>query len=360
MHTPAPTVSIVVPIYKVERYLEQCIESILAQTYQNIEVILVDDGSPDACPAMCDAYAARDSRVQVIHQENQGAGPARNTGLVAARGEYVIFLDSDDIYLPQMLARMMARAEKHHADVVICRADALEEGGSLRSMPNQLCMEYLRRCGSDVFSPRQELPQHLFQFVCGWPWDKLYRRDFLLLRGLQFQTLEHTEDAYFVYISLVHASRVSVDPTVLVHHRLHRASLSHNIHVNSGCLTDALLAVYNELQRFDTHNTELFISFYNWAMNIAMWHYKQLQGSPAEAFQHDLRYRLEPALHLLEKGMKCYYRRKDWLNYKACVMEGFKFKQWKILGIPLLLREELHGKTSYSLCVGKTIIPLIK
>ena len=155
MTVSPPVVSIVVPIYKVERYLGQCVESILAQTLREIEVILVDDGSPDGCPALCDAYAARDSRVRVIHQENQGAGASRNIGLASARGKYIIFLDSDDIYHPQMLERMVPRAEKYRADVVICLADALEEEtGRTRSMPNQLRRELLKGVDANAFSSR--------------------------------------------------------------------------------------------------------------------------------------------------------------------------------------------------------------
>lgn len=90
--------SVIIPIYKVEQYLRQCIDSVLAQTYTDFEIILVDDGSPDGCPAICDEYADKDSRIKVIHKPNGGLSDARNAGLDAAKGEYVIFLDSDDYY----------------------------------------------------------------------------------------------------------------------------------------------------------------------------------------------------------------------------------------------------------------------
>ena len=90
--------SIIIPIYKVEVYLHQCVDSVLAQSYKNIEVILVDDGSPDSCPRICDEYAAKDERIKVIHKPNGGLSDARNSGLKIANGDYVIFLDSDDYY----------------------------------------------------------------------------------------------------------------------------------------------------------------------------------------------------------------------------------------------------------------------
>ena len=91
-----PLLSIIVPVYKAEKHLDRCVESILSQTYGNIELVLVDDGSPDACPAMCDAWAEKDGRIKVIHKPNGGLSSARNAGLVKASGEYVFFLDSDD------------------------------------------------------------------------------------------------------------------------------------------------------------------------------------------------------------------------------------------------------------------------
>ena len=96
-------ISIIVPIYNVEKYLPGCIDSILKQTYENMEIILVDDGSPDNCPAICDEYEKKDTRIRVIHQKNSGLSGARNTGIDNAQGEYLIFVDSDDTVEPTMV-----------------------------------------------------------------------------------------------------------------------------------------------------------------------------------------------------------------------------------------------------------------
>ena len=97
-------ISVIVPVYKVEPYLDKCISSIVNQTYKNLEIILVDDGSPDNCPAMCDAWAEKDSRIRVLHQRNQGGGAARNAGLDLASGSLIAFVDSDDYIVPDMYA----------------------------------------------------------------------------------------------------------------------------------------------------------------------------------------------------------------------------------------------------------------
>ena len=101
-----PLLSVIVPVYRAEQYLHKCLDSLVGQTYRNLEIILVDDGSPDSCGAICDAYAARDERIRVIHQENSGGSGARNTGLDHARGEFVAFADSDDYLEKDMYAQL--------------------------------------------------------------------------------------------------------------------------------------------------------------------------------------------------------------------------------------------------------------
>ena len=109
-----PLISVIVPVYKVEEYLARCVDSILGQTYRNLEILLVDDGSPDRCGVMCDEYASRDSRIRVIHKENGGLSSARNAAIDAARGEYIGFVDSDDWIEPETYEALldMALAEK--------------------------------------------------------------------------------------------------------------------------------------------------------------------------------------------------------------------------------------------------------
>ena len=116
-----PEISVIVPVYKAEAYLHACIDSILSQTFSGFELILVDDGSPDGCGAICDDYAARDSRVRVIHQENQGQAAARNRALAAAKGEWVCFVDSDDAVHPQMLECLRQAAAGSGAAMSMCR-----------------------------------------------------------------------------------------------------------------------------------------------------------------------------------------------------------------------------------------------
>ena len=124
-----PVISIIVPVYNVEQYLRRCVDSILAQTFTDFECILIDDGSPDNCPAICDEYAERDNRIIVIHQKNAGVSAARNAGLDLARGEWIGFVDSDDWCDPGMYEFLYKNAITNQVDISICGFRSIEKNG---------------------------------------------------------------------------------------------------------------------------------------------------------------------------------------------------------------------------------------
>ena len=122
-----PLISVIVPVYKVEAYLDPCVESIVNQTYRNLEIILVDDGSPDRCPEMCDAWAAKDSRIKVVHKKNGGASDARNAGLDVFLGDYVTFIDADDLVASDMVEVLFKGCVDNGADVSMCALQNFSE-----------------------------------------------------------------------------------------------------------------------------------------------------------------------------------------------------------------------------------------
>ena len=124
-----PLLSIIVPVYKVEKYLSACLDSILVQTYTNFELIVIDDGSPDGCADICESYAARDQRVRVIHQQNAGLAAARNRGLDEAKGELIGFVDSDDTISPDMYSVLYEAMSAGKADICVCNYRCVDEMG---------------------------------------------------------------------------------------------------------------------------------------------------------------------------------------------------------------------------------------
>ncbi len=133
-----PTISVIVPVYKVEPYLRQCVDSILAQTYTDFELILIDDGSPDSCGAICDEYAEQDSRVRVIHQENGGLSAARNAGIDTARGDYLTFIDSDDLIKDIYLEKLLFSLTDSNTDISICGMLSFDDGTEPQEADEQI------------------------------------------------------------------------------------------------------------------------------------------------------------------------------------------------------------------------------
>lgn len=128
-----PEISVIVPVYKVEAYLPRCVESLMSQTYKDFEIILVDDGSPDTCPVMCDAYAKKYSNIHALHKENGGLSDARNAGMTAAKGEYVTFVDSDDYVHPAYL-EMLMQGIRQGADFSVCGFTEVYDGNGIEDL----------------------------------------------------------------------------------------------------------------------------------------------------------------------------------------------------------------------------------
>lgn len=192
-----PQFSFVIPIYKVEQYLDRCMQSVLEQTYSNIEVILVDDGSPDRCPQMCDAYAAQDNRIKVIHKKNGGLSDARNAGIRAATGKYIILLDSDDYVEKDTCEKLMAFVQ-YGCDMIV--ADGRCEGGQF---------QLTHPVETDICSGKAFLKAAMQNYeISMTAWLYIYRREFLLENELEFKVGILHEDEQFTPRAFLAAASV--------------------------------------------------------------------------------------------------------------------------------------------------------
>jgi len=210
-------VSVVVPVYNVAPYLGACVDSVLAQSYSELEVILVNDGSTDASSRMCDGYVGADHRVRVLHQANGGVSDARNAGLRAARGRFVCFVDGDDWAEKDMVECLVRVARNEHADVVIAGfdVDTVDDRGELRNSARRLPLPLAISTGSPANVPAT----HELVDIMGYAWNKLYSRELLERSELLFiQGGSLLEDALFnasVYLS---ATRIVMVDTSVIHY----------------------------------------------------------------------------------------------------------------------------------------------
>lgn len=194
-------ISVIVPVYKVESYLDRCVQSIVDQTYQNLEIILVDDGSPDNCPSMCDAWAAKDQRIKVIHKENGGLSDARNAGMAAASGDLVGFVDSDDRIRADMYQLLRENMQKNHSDIAACGVKMVWEDGTPERMltgEGQIVLDTQEAMRAVIEESRLKQPV----------WYKLYKTE--LIRDIPFPVGKYHEDVFWTYQAVSRANRVSV------------------------------------------------------------------------------------------------------------------------------------------------------
>ena len=176
-----PLVSIIIPVYKVEEYLDRCVESVINQTYTNLEIILVDDGSPDHCPQMCDDWAKKDDRIRVVHQQNKGLSGARNTGIREAMGDWLYFLDSDDYIISGCISLMMKSVENHPDVEMVCSgAKATSKGFESFSFETRELPDY----SNDKNWINRALLQRITLNMTSW--NKMVLRRFILSNNLYF------------------------------------------------------------------------------------------------------------------------------------------------------------------------------
>ena len=199
-------ISVIVPIYKVEQYLDRCVESLIHQTYQNLEIILVDDGSPDQCPAMCDAWAKKDSRIKVIHKKNGGLSDARNAGMEIASGQYMGFVDSDDWVEPDMYRFLYQHMQDTTSDIV--------SGGVRYVWENGFPSRTMTYSGEPLTFTRQEAMASLInETALVVPvWNKLYSRE--VIGYIRFPVGKINEDEFWSWQIIARANRISSVPDV--------------------------------------------------------------------------------------------------------------------------------------------------
>lgn len=200
-------ISVIVPVYNVEQYLEKSIESIIKQTYSNLEIILVDDGSPDNCGNICDELASKDKRIKVIHTENNGVSVARNYGFKNSKGNYIVFLDSDDILEPIMIKRLYDNIIKYNASISTCGYSIVEING----------IEY-QKYGTGkkyIFDRDKTLESYFSETSFGvGVWNKLFRRD--IISNLKFsENLKINEDRLFLFEAILNSNKTIYDDVCL-------------------------------------------------------------------------------------------------------------------------------------------------
>jgi glycosyltransferase involved in cell wall biosynthesis len=205
-------VSIIVPVYGVEKYIGACIESLIAQTYRNLEILLVDDGGKDKSGEICDRYAAQDDRIRVIHKPNGGAASARNAGLDAATGDFVCFVDGDDAVRPDYVKQLLTYVTDRNADIAVCGFCNWCRSGT----------KQVECHNTGEYTGQEYLLRFLRDWSCSLLWNKIYRRE--VIGDIRMKEGHKVDDEFFTYQVVMNCSKVVLFETPLYDYRLRNSS----------------------------------------------------------------------------------------------------------------------------------------
>lgn len=247
-----PKISVIIPVYNVEKYLRQCLDSIVEQTLEDIEIILVDDGSTDSSLKICKEYAQKDNRIKVFEQQNQGAGAARNRGLGLAQGNYLYFMDSDDYINQDALEKLYTKIIKTNSDICICKHKLHDEKTKLlkeaywlpkiKIIPNQETFSY------------KDIPDKILQICFPTPFIKLYKKSFVINNNICFQEIKTCNDVFFCYASLIMANKITFINEYLV---TYRTNQKNSLTANRGHSATCIILAYTKLKEY-LENNQLF------------------------------------------------------------------------------------------------------
>lgn len=274
-------ISVIIPAHNAEQYIGACLDCITGQTLRDIQIICVNDGSTDSTEAVIRSYMEKDGRILVINQENRYAGVARNEGMKAAKGKYMVFWDADDLFEPAALETMYRKMEEDQADICVCDAVRFKDG----SLEVRTDVQYIK----DRFMPEKvpfsirDFPQYIFNFTTDVPWNKMYRREFVKANQIEFEDRIRGNDHYFVLQALAAAERITLVKEQLIRYRMNSSgNLTSNLSASPLCVYEALLHAKETLEKKGVFQNEKAVqSFANRALNSLIYVMERQTGRGA-------------------------------------------------------------------------------
>ena len=329
-----PVITVIIPVYNTEKYLEECIDTVLGQSFSQFELICVEDGSTDGSKEILDAYAMKDSRVKVLSQQNKYAGVARNYGLTKAEGEYIIFLDSDDFFETDMLQNLYDKAKEFNADICVCDAKNYFEASGRFGKPKQY-FDKEKIPKKQPFSYKTN-PDYIFNFTTPAPWNMLYKKSFIVKENLKFQEIKRANDLRFFGTAIIKANAIVTVDKRLVNYRVRESGnlQSQNDETPLG-FYNALLQVREEILEMGIMQ-KIQKSFMNHALSVFTYNMNSLKTAESFKILHEKFFQEAIKLFYIDQ-----YREED--IYSETTLE--RFKKYKSKDIQGLLNEFYNGQS---------------
>ncbi len=316
-------ISVIVPIYKVENYLHRCVDSIINQTYTNLEIILVDDGSPDKCPMICDEYAKKDSRIRVIHKKNGGLSDARNAGLDIATGEYIGFVDSDDYISVHFCKRLMNVMKVSDSDIVECEIKKFKDTDKIGDIQNNK-LDFI------TFNTYEAMENLILNNILSVTvWNKLYKKD--VIEKLRFKVGKTNEDDFYTYLAFDNANKISkLDEELYYYLQREDSIMGKNYKLNR---LDEIEAKYERLKFIEKNYKNLILLAKKDVMFGCLYAYQQLllngQKTDIKKGKAIVNKYIENILFTKEEYMNLDSKNKIWMKLEkkslqvTCILRNF-------------------------------------
>lgn len=297
-------VSVIVPVYNGEQHLRECLDSIVGQTLEDIEIILVDDGSTDGTVEILEEYAKEDNRITILHQQNLYAGVARNAGMKIANGKYLIFWDADDYFQPEALEHMYGIMEEKDAQICVCGVNHISMDTGVLSQK----ATYLRKNlipEEQPFSIREN-PEYILNFATAHPWNKMYQREFVEKSGIKFQATRNGNDLFFTQNLVCMADRI-----VTLHEYLINYRVDQSVSLFGSLAKDPTIPIKNWIttrESLISHGVFPEKSFNNKILTTLVYFLRNMNN--LDAFREAYRFLKEEALEqlgIVEHELEYYY-----------------------------------------------------
>ena len=268
-----PNISIIMPIYNSENFIKESLNSLINQTFKNFEIICVNDGSTDNTLNILNEFKKKDNRIYIITQNNMGAGIARNVGMLKAKGDYLMFLDSDDIFEKKMLEELFITIFVNNVDVVICNSKNFNSENKLFKKNYKISNEKIKNTFSSF-----DIKRDFFNLFIWWPWDKIFKKKFIENLGINFQNLKSTNDLFFIASSVIIAKNISFIDKIFINHRVGIKTSIENSRYKSW---DNFYYALKDLKKFIKKKNlykRFKQDFINYVADFSIWHLETLFG----------------------------------------------------------------------------------
>ena len=346
-----PEVSVVVPAYNVEEYIEQCLKSILKQTFENIEILCIDDGSRDRTVDIIREYMAKDGRIRLLEQEHQYAGAARNAGIDASRGAYLLFWDADDFFEETAVEEMYREIRKEDSDICICNARQYDTRTGTYKMPKYyLNKKYLP---SQIPFSAETVPEYIFNITTNVAWNKMYKKEFVEREGLRFETVQRANDQFFVMLSLAKAKKIAATDEMLINYRINNSqSLTGGFSISPLSSFETLMRIQEALKELKVWR-KVEQSFVNKALNGMLYSLKiQTRIHGFITLYNKMKTEGFAQLGITGRTPDYFYSEREYIRYKELMEsrdgESYLLEQMR-KGVMQNMQDDFENSTAYKI-----------